>query len=142
MSYTTNNANVTYTWMNDPFFIGWEKAFSRFNTLKSTDGGFPPYNVIKLADEGNYLVEMAVAGYLREDLEVIEDEGILTVKGERKEHQNEYIHKGIAGRKFTRSFSLGEYVKVKSSNLSDGMLYIILEVEVPENKKPKQIEIH
>lgn len=140
MSYT--NSNVTYTWMNDPFFIGWERAFNRLASTKTNDGGFPPYNVIQLEDEDKYLIELAVAGYSKDSLEVTEHEGTLTIKGERKDHENKYLHKGIAGRNFTRTFSLAEYMHVTSSNLSDGMLYIVVERDVPEEKKPKQIEIH
>lgn len=130
-----------YAWINDPFFIGWEKAFDRLSSQKSTDGAFPPYNVIQL-EEDTYLVEMAVAGYSRDDLEITEHEGTLTVKGDHKENDYKYLHKGIAGRKFTRAFSLAEYMHVTGSNLSDGMLYISITRETPEEKKPKQIDIH
>lgn len=142
MKTTANNANVTYTWANDPFYVGWEKMFDRLNDLsKSNSGGFPPYNVVELEDDDTYLIEMALAGYTKDDIDITEEKGILTIKGESKEHENKYIHKGIAGRKFTRSFSLAEYMEVKSAELSDGMLKLIVVRNIPEEQKPKKITV-
>lgn len=136
-------SNITYTWMNDPFFIGWDKMFSRLDNLSKVNaGGFPPYNVVQGEDEDSYLVEMALAGYKQEDIEIIEENGTLTIKGESKERDGNYIHKGIAGRKFTRSFSLAEHMEVQGAELSDGMLYVLVKRNIPEEKKPKKIEIN
>lgn len=143
MGTYANNANVKYTWVNDPFYIGWDKMFNRLNDLsKVNTGSFPPYNVIQLENEDTYLIELALAGYSENDVKIIEKDGTLTITGEKKEHENKYLHKGIAGRSFTRSFSLGEHMEVQSAELSDGILNIILVRNIPEEKLPKQIEIN
>jgi len=141
MSYinvTTNGLGPT--WLNDPFFIGFDKMFDRITNTTSNQSGFPPYNVRKV-DEDTFVVELAIAGYNKESIDITEHDGTLTVKGERPEDAEEYIHKGIAGRKFTRTFALGEYMFVDSADLNDGMLYVVVKREVPEEKKPKTIKI-
>ena len=82
------------------------------------------------------------SGYTRDSISIEEHEGTLTIKGDNPDTDNEYIHKGIAGRKFTRTFALGEYVNVTGAELKDGMLYIVLKREIPEEKKPKTITIN
>jgi molecular chaperone IbpA len=142
-TYTGNTYTGTgalWNAFNDPFFIGFDKFTDRLANAHSNTSGFPPYNVRKI-DEDTFVVELAVAGYNKSSLDVTEHEGTLTIKGERPEDQEEYVHKGIAGRKFTRTFALGEYVHVDSADLNDGMLYIVVKREVPEEKKPKNIKI-
>lgn len=142
VTYTTNGSG-TYTFnslFNDPFFIGFDALANRLTSAHSNTSGFPPYNVRKI-DEDTFIVELAVAGYNKESLEVSEHEGTLEIKGERPEDVEEYVHKGIAGRKFTRSFALGEYVHVDNAELKDGMLYVKVKRELPEEKKPKTIKI-
>jgi molecular chaperone IbpA len=142
MSYinvTTTNG-LGPTWLNDPFFIGFDKMFDRITNTTSNQSGFPPYNVRKV-DEDTYVVELAVAGFNKHGIEITEHDGVLTIKGERPEDVEEYLHKGIAGRKFTRSFTLAEYMFVDSADLNDGMLYVVVKREVPEEKKPKTIKI-
>jgi molecular chaperone IbpA len=141
MSYinvTTNGLGPT--WLNDPFFIGFDKMFDRLTNTTTNQSGFPPYNVRKV-DEDTFVVELAVAGYNKESITITEHDGSLTIKGERPEDVEEYLHKGIAGRKFTRTFALGEYMFVDSADLVDGMLYVVVKREVPEEKKPKTITI-
>jgi molecular chaperone IbpA len=141
MSYinvTTNGLGPT--WLNDPFFIGFDKMFDRLTNTTTNQSGFPPYNVRKV-DEDTFVVELAVAGYNKESITITEHDGSLTIKGERPEDVEEYLHKGIAGRKFTRTFALGEYMFVNSADLVDGMLYVVVKREVPEEKKPKTITI-
>jgi molecular chaperone IbpA len=141
MSYISSTENALGpTWLNDPFFIGFDKMFNRLTNTTHQQSGFPPYNVRKV-DEDTFVVELAVAGYNRHSLEVTEHDGLLSIKGERPEDVEEYLHKGIAGRKFTRTFALGEYMYVDSADLNDGMLYVIVKREVPEEKKPKTIKI-
>ena len=144
------NGNYTYTsgsgnsalanFFNDPFFIGFDGLANRLTSAHINTNGFPPYNVRKI-DEDNFVVELAVAGYNRESLEITEHEGTLIIKGERPEDSETYLHKGIAGRKFTRTFALGEYMFVDSADLNDGMLYVMVKREIPEEKKPKTIKI-
>jgi len=132
----------TFTWdlFNDPFFIGFDKFTNRLSTAQLNSTGFPPYNVRKI-DEDTYVVELAVAGFESESLSITEHNGTLSIKGEKPEDKEEYLHKGIAGRKFTRTFALGEYMYVDSADLSNGMLYVIIKRNIPEEKKPKYITI-
>jgi molecular chaperone IbpA len=87
-------------------------------------------------------VSLAVAGFTKEDINLSVDNGTLVVSGEITEVIDaEVLHKGIASRKFTRSFALGEYMEVSSASLKDGMLHINIDRIVPEDKKPKTIKI-
>lgn len=130
------------TLLSNPYLIGWDNLFPRFEEINKLNANtFPPYNIIELEDEDHFLIELALAGYKKDDLEVIQKDGELIIKGETKDHENKYLHKGIAGRKFTRVFSLAEHINVESSELKDGMLYVILVREIPEEKKPKVISI-
>jgi molecular chaperone IbpA len=101
---------------------------------------YPPYN-IKQVDENKYVIEMAVAGFGRHDLELELQDGVLTIKGSITTDDGEYLHKGIADRAFTRKFTLADTVEVKNADLINGMLKIWLERFIPEEKKPKKISI-
>jgi molecular chaperone IbpA len=127
---------------NDPFFIGFNRELSRLNTAhKVNTTSYPPYDLLKL-DEDTYKISLAIAGFSKEDIDVSVDNGTLIIKGEITEVTDaEVVHKGIAGRKFTRSFALGEYMEVTGADMKDGMLHINVERIVPEDKKPKTIEI-
>ena len=109
---------------------------SRLNT-----SNFPPYNIRKLKD-GKYLVELALAGFSKEDLKCELQDGVLTIeaKKEKKDAEN-LIHQGIASRSVLRKFTLSEYVKVDDADFKDGMLKIKLYEDLPESKKPKTIKI-
>lgn len=139
--YTSGSGNYTFnSFFNDPFFIGFDALANRLTSAHTNTNGFPPYNVRKI-DEDTFVVELAVAGYNKNSIDITEHEGTLTIKGERPEDVEEYLHKGIAGRKFTRTFALGEYMFVDNADLNDGMLYVIVKREIPEEKKPKTIKI-
>ena len=120
-------------------FIGFDKMFERLSNVEKTTA-FPPYNVVKANDDAFY-IELAVAGFDRKELEVIEDNGILIVKGEQEEDKDEYLYKGIATRKFTRRFTLAEYMHVKAVDLVNGILSIAVIREIPAEKKPKSFTI-
>jgi len=127
---------------NDPFFIGFNRELSRLNTAHKTNSQtYPPYDLLKL-DEDTYRISLAVAGFSREDINISVDNGTLIIKGEILEVIDaEVVHKGIAGRKFVRSFALGEYMEVTGAEMKDGMLHINVDRIIPEDKKPKTIEI-
>ena len=127
---------------NDPFFIGFNRELSRLNTAHKTNSqSYPPYDLLK-RDEDTYRLSLAIAGFTKEDIDVSVDNGTLIIKGEIVEVTDaEVVHKGIAGRKFTRTFALGEYMEVTGADLKDGMLHINLDRIVPEDKKPKVIKI-
>ena len=127
---------------NDPFFIGFNRELSRLNTAhKANSQSYPPYDLLKL-DEDTYRLSLAIAGFTKDDLKISVDNGTLIIKGEIVEVTDaEVVHKGIAGRKFVRSFALGEYMEVTGAEMKDGMLHIDIDRIVPEEKKPKSIKI-
>jgi molecular chaperone IbpA len=137
---------TTYTWdlFKDPFFIGFDRALDTWSHAQTVSSAtnYPPYNVIKV-DEDNFVVELAVAGFAKTDIDVSTADGKLTVKGELNTEDNDskFIHRGIAARKFTREWALGEYMEVKAAELKDGMLKIDIIRILPEEKKPKTIKI-
>ena len=121
--------------------IGFDPLFDTFKHISAEvkTGGYPPYNIYKNKD--TYVLELAVAGFAREDIKISVKELQLTVEGELGAPQEEAIHKGIATRDFKQEFALAEYIVVKGAELKDGLLRITLEQELPEEKKPKVIEI-
>jgi len=128
---------------NDPFFIGFNKELSRLSNIhrEATRQSYPPYDLIKI-DEDTYKLSLAVAGFSKNEIEVSVDNGSLIVKGEKTEEASkEVLHKGIATRKFTRTFALGEYMEVDRAEMADGILDIFVERNIPEEKKPKTIKI-
>ena len=136
---------TTYAWdlFKDPFFIGFNRELERLSNvqLASRQTNYPPYDLLKL-DDDTYQLSLAVAGFSKDDIDVSIDNGTLIIKGEIAEVTDaEVVHKGIAARKFTRTFALGEYMEVTGAELEDGMLHIHVERLVPEEKKPKTIKI-
>jgi molecular chaperone IbpA len=129
-----------------PFFrstVGFDRLI---NLLESaSEQGYPPYN-IERTDEDNYRVTLAVAGFAEKDLAVDVKDRVLTVSGKRDEvtdrPQASLLHQGIAGRAFERSFQLAEHVEVKAARLENGLLHVDLERIVPEEKKPRRIQIN
>ena len=131
----------------DPFSIGYDKMFDRlelFNTaLSKAVPGYPPYN-IKKTEKNFYVLELAVAGFSKEDIDIELTDGSLTVSASAKtsDSKEEFLHKGIADRSFKRKFELADNVEIRNVDLVNGMLKISLEYVVPDNKKPKKIEIN
>jgi molecular chaperone IbpA len=128
-----------------PFFRS-TVGFDRLLDLLETAGeqGYPPYN-IERSDENNYRVTLAVAGFGEKDLSVDVKDRVLTVTGKREEADRApaaFLHQGIAGRAFERSFQLAEHVEVKAARLEHGLLHIDLERIVPEEKRPRRIQIN
>ena len=124
----------------DPLFIGFDHFFDNYSSISTNS--YPPYNVVKI-DESNYLVEIAVAGFGKNDIEITEQDGVLKIEGSHTEDHPDakYLHRGIAARKFTRMFNLHDDIKVKGADIHKGLLQIRLEKIVPEEKKPKRIAI-
>ena len=124
--------------------VGFDRIFEELNrtfTNSRTDN-YPPYNIAKL-DDTHFVIEVAVAGFAEEELDVELKDGTLIVKGEqaKKENEVEYQHKGISTRNFTRTFTLGEHIEVKGATVKNGILAVALELVVPEEKQPKKIAI-
>lgn len=129
-------------------FVGFDRMASMIDAAsQNVDGGstYPPYNVAQI-DEDNYRIELAVAGFGNDELDIESHENVLTVTG-RKESQADnddgttYLHRGIAERGFERRFSLADHVYVTGADLSNGLLVISLKRELPEALKPRRIEI-
>ena len=140
--------NRTLSIWNDlrPYAVGFDSLFDHFNnTLEYTvkqQTSYPPYNINKI-DDLNYQGEMALAGFGKDDIEIKYADNQLTIKSVDSDDKDEkdVIHRGISKRKFSRSFTLAEDIKVNGAELKDGMLLVELEKIVPEEKKPRTINI-
>lgn len=109
--------------------------------LQRDETGFPSYDIEKLR-EGRYLVTLAVPGYSHDDIEIMRDGNLLTVRGRTKQSEAKiYLHRGIAGLAFERQFNLAEFVEVTGASLENGLLEIALKRELPEALKPRRIPI-
>ena len=125
-----------------PFTVGFDRVFDELNRVQSTSqSNYPPYNIRKGNEEDSYLIELAVAGFGKEDLSVMVKENNLTIEGDISHKDSAFVHQGISQRKFSRNFVLAEDVLVKGSDLSNGILSIFLERVVPEEKKARTIDI-
>ena len=102
---------------------------------------YPPYNIRRKADD-RYILEIAVAGFRRKDLDVSLDNNTLVVEGMRDTTENEYIHKGMSTRSFKRTWSLARYMEVDKADFEDGILKLELKRNLPEELKPKKIKIN
>ena len=135
--------SYTLDLFNDPFFIGFNKTLERLNSVHTAaiNQSYPPYNIVKVSDD-TFRVDLALAGFDKKDVDVSVDNGTLIIKGEAgTDDAEESIYKGIATRKFTRTFALGEYMEITGAEFKNGMLGITVERIVPEDKKPKTIKI-
>ena len=133
-----------------PFSVGFDSIFDEFDRmLESTERystNYPPYN-IKRVNDTDYRIEVALAGYSKDDIEVELKDSTLTVRNRSKEQTidekgNGVIHKGISTRQFERAFTISDDIKVKDAELKNGLLTIDLEREIPEEKKPRLIAVH
>lgn len=129
----------------DPFFIGIDRELDRFRHASEVAAkqSYPPYDLLKI-DEDNYMLKLAVAGFTKNEVNISVENNTLTISGEVVTDDNDnfdYLHKGIAMRKFTRTFALGEYMEVTSAEMDNGLLYVSVRREIPEEKKPKEITI-
>ncbi|GBD42578.1 Small heat shock protein IbpA [bacterium HR40] len=123
--------------------IGFDHLSKLLDTALKWDEGasYPPYNIEKLG-ENRYRIVMAVAGFGPEDLEVVAEPNLVTIRGRRREPEGvTYLHRGIAARAFERRFQLADYVRVSDARLENGLLVIELVREIPEALKPRRIEI-
>lgn len=148
------------TYNSDPFSfaknllpnsVGFDDMFKNLETVTRTlhkgMSSYPPYN-IKKVDDNKYVIELAVAGFGKQDLEMELKEGVLAIKGRtsldtltKDGVEQTYLYKGIADRAFTRQFTLADTVEIKNAELINGMLKVWLENIIPESKKPKKIDI-
>ena len=130
-----------------PFTVGFDRVFDRLVDYGNTNyetGGFPPYNIRK-TDDFKHVIEIALAGFSKDEIEVILTDGVLEIKSKNTvsvdKPKDDMIHKGIAKRAFTRKFTLADDIEIKDAKLINGLLLIDLEQIVPEHKKPKTIKV-
>lgn len=123
--------------------IGFDRIFNDFeNRVQHSTTNYPPYNVIKTS-ENSFEIEIAVAGFTREDITIEVDQDQLRIKGQRTqvEDSKEYLHRGLAARDFERVFTLAEHIIVGEAELTNGILRVNLIREIPEALKPRLINI-
>ena len=127
-----------------PYAVGYDRIFdhlSRYVDNNTTSTGFPPYNIRK-EGEYNYVIEMALAGFGKKDIEVEVVEGTLSVRSMKEnDEDNPPVYRGISRRKFDRKFTVADDVVVNGASLENGMLTIDLERVVPEEQKPRLITV-
>lgn len=130
----------------DKFFVGFDDQWNRLQKLHEdvtkNIPNYPPYN-IKKVDENHYTIEIAVAGFGQQDIDIEMNDGKLVVRGnvQAADAEESFLFKGIANRAFTRSFVLNDEVEVKDAEIFNGMLKIALERLIPEAKQPKKIAV-
>jgi len=129
------------------YAIGFDHLMDHLVTLHSnnnlTTNEYPPYDIIK-EGESNYKIELAVAGFKKDELSIQLKENTLTIKGETnsKNSNGEYLHKNIARRSFSKGFSLADNIEIGSASFEDGVLSVHLTQNIPEEQRPKEIIIH
>ena len=125
-----------------PYAVGFDRIFDNLNALNSTKNtGFPPYNIRKEGDY-NYVIELALAGFGKKDVEVEVADGTLTVRSIKENSKDDStIYRGISYRKFERKFTISDDIVVNGAKLENGMLTVELERVVPEEKKPRLISV-
>ena len=138
-----NNALAPVRWERySPVGIGLEDMFKRLDAFADNGTNYPPYNIVKVDDHSQEL-QIALAGFKKDDIEVAVERGVLQVSVEKAPEccDSEYIHKGIAQRTFSRNWQLSEDTKVNGVSYEDGLLKIALVQEVPEEMKRKLLPI-
>ncbi len=128
-----------------PTFVGFDELFNELERLiegsQPVQTSFPPHNIIKV-DDNRYVVEMAVAGFGKEDIDIDFNDGTLVIRGEKKNKDEvTYLYRGIATRTFNKSIRLIDTIEVRGAEFKDGILKIGLENVIPDHKKPRKIEI-
>ena len=146
----TNNSLSIFNQLR-PVTVGFDSIFDRMESIVNDDffahqthTNYPPYNIIKTGDY-TYDIEIALAGFNRKDIDVMYEDGTITVKSiqeaKQEGEQAGMLHKGISKRMFTKSFSIADDVEVKGAELKDGLLKVSMERIVPEHRKAKTIDI-
>ncbi len=123
--------------------IGFDRLANLLSGAAQNDNGYPPYN-IEAVDDNHYRITMAVAGFSRDEIDIVSQQETLVISGRKTDDEKaerRYLHRGIATRGFERRFQLAEHVRVGSASLENGLLHIDLAREIPEALKPRRIEI-
>jgi molecular chaperone IbpA len=124
--------------------VGFDRLFDFLESAsRAEQDNYPPFDIEKLSDD-TYRITLAVAGFRREEIEIVAHQNMLTISGRRAEDRGRdgsFLHMGIANRAFERRFELADFVRVTGAGLADGLLSIELAREIPETMKPRTIEI-
>ena len=146
------NKNLSIFNQLRPVTVGFDNVFDHFERMFEDDffrapvSNFPPYNIVKTG-KNTYNIELALAGFGKEDIEVQYEDNMLTVKSKQKDEKSKakdedgVIHRGISKRWFTKTFTIADDVEVKGAELKDGLLTVAMERIVPEGKAPRTIEV-
>jgi len=128
----------------DPIFDRFERMFEDDFFMNANGVNYPPYNIVKTGDY-TYDIEVAVAGFSKDDIDVQYEDGVISVKSihetKKDEDADGVLYRGISKRHFTKSFTVADDVEVRGAELKDGLLKISLERIIPESKKPRTIEV-
>ena len=134
-----NNLNVPRS-----LFVGFDTLFEDLERIhqsaRSGTDNYPPHRIVRI-DEEKFLIELAVAGFKEDDVNVEVKDGILKISGAMEKDERDFAFKGISSRKFEKSFRLSEFVVIDGADLKDGILVVYARVELPEEKRPRKIEI-
>jgi molecular chaperone IbpA len=127
--------------------VGFDQLFDMLESSSAGQGqqeNYPPFDLIKLGDN-DYRIELAVAGFKSDEIDITAQQNVLIVSGKKREeseqHGLDYIYRGIANRSFERRFALADHIQVRGADLKDGLLAIELVREIPEEMKPRKIDI-
>ena len=131
-----------------PFSVGFDEIFNTLQRASIPQSNYPPYDILKEAisdTDDKYIIRIAIAGFKKSEVDIELDDNTLTVSVCREDNTGkqraEFLHKGISSKEFYKSFALAEYVEVKKATMSDGILRIMLEKNIPDSEKPKKIKI-
>lgn len=127
--------------------LGYDRFFDEVEKLLKSDvqkvtTSFPPHNILKLNDS-KYVVELAVAGFTKDEIDITTQDGTLTIKGTKQDKLDNsiYVHRGIGTRSFVKTLSISDTIEVHGAEFKDGILRIFLENIIPDHKKPRKIDI-
>jgi molecular chaperone IbpA len=122
--------------------IGFENLFDRLNDWsRDANEGYPPYDIVRKGED-QFQINIAVAGFARDEITITAEASQLTVTGKKQEKSDtEYLYQGIAARSFERRFNLADYIEVDSADFENGLLHINLVRRIPEKLKPRKITI-
>ena len=121
--------------------VGFDRLFDMLENSNFGGENYPPFDLIKV-DDNRYRIEVAVAGFSQNEIEITSQQNQLLIRGQKSdENGSNYVHRGIANRSFERRFALADHIQVRGADLRDGMLSIELVREIPEAMKPRKIEI-
>ena len=122
-------------------FVGFESLFDELQKASTHQGNnYPPHNIVKI-DDDQYIVELAIAGFSMDEIDITVERDKLNIKGAQEAQDRQYLYKGISEKKFNRTFKLAEHVVISDAMLENGILKIMLQVTIPEELKPRKIKI-